>query len=96
MNRLKKGPYNPILLLIMMPIGVMGLVVYKNTIIIEAGILGMLGSLIYELRGTRNKEWRYSPASLYMIAGRIPIEVILSYFFAGMAVATYIFFRLGI
>jgi len=96
MNRLKKGPYNPILLLIMMPIGVMGLVVYKNTIIIETGILGMLGNLIYELHGTRNKEWRYSPASLYMIAGRLPIEVILSYLFTGMAVATYIFFRLGI
>jgi hypothetical protein len=96
MNRLKKGPYNPILLLIMMPIGLMGLVVYKNTIIIETGILGILGNLIYELRGTRNREWRYSPASLYMIAGRLPIEVILSYLFTGMAVATYIFFRLGI
>lgn len=80
----------------MMPIGLMGLVVYKNTIIIETGILGMLANLIYELRGTRNKGWRYSPASLYMIAGRLPIEVILSYFFTGMAVATYIFFRLGI
>jgi len=96
MDRLKKGPYNPILLLIMIPIGMIGLVVYKNTIIIETGILGMLVNLIYELRGTRNKEWRYSPASLYMIAGRLPIEVILSYLFTGMAVATYMFFRLGI
>lgn len=96
MDRLKKGPYNPILLLIMIPIGMIGLVVYKNTIIIETGILGMLCNLIYELRGTRNKEWRYSPASLYMIAGRLPIEVILSYLFTGMAVATYMFFRLGI
>jgi len=96
MNRLKKTLYDPILLsLIMIPIGITGLVVYKNTIIIETGILGMLCNLAYELCGTRNKEWRYSPTSLYMIAGRVPIEVTLSYFFTGMAVATYIFFRLG-
>jgi hypothetical protein len=93
---LKKGPYNPILLLITLPISIIGLLVYKNTILIESGILGALGNLIYELHGTKNKRWKYSSASLYMIAGRVPIEVTLTYFFSGMTFATYIFFRLGI
>jgi len=96
MDRLKKGPYNPIFLLVMTLVGLAGLAVYKNTIIIETGVLGMVGNLIYELRGTKNKDWKYSPASLYMIAGRLPIEVILTYLFTGMAAAAYVFFRLGI
>ena len=96
MNRLGKGPYNPALLLITILIGMIGFAIYKNTIIIETGMLGMLGNLIYELRGTKNKDWKYSPTSLYMIAGRLPIEVILTYLFTGMAVAAYVFFRLGI
>jgi len=80
----------------MIPIGMIGLVVYKNTILIETGILGMLSDFIYEISGTKNKDWKYSPASLYMVVGRLPIEVILTYLFTGMAVAAYIFFRLGI
>ena len=96
MERLKKGPYNPLFLLIVIPIAIIGLVVYKNTIIIEPGILCALGGLIYEIHGTKNKNFEYPQASLYLIVGRLPIEVILVYFFSGMACATYIFFRLGI
>lgn len=95
-DKLTKGPYNPILLLITIPIAIIGLVIYKNTIIIEAGIISAIGNLVYELHGTKNKSWKYSSASLYMVAGRVPIEVVLTYFFSGMTFATYFFFRLGI
>jgi hypothetical protein len=96
MDRLKKGPYNPIMLVIMVSIAIAGLVTYRNTIIIEPGILCALGGLIYELRGTKNKIFEYPRASLYLIKNRVPIEVILVYLFGGMAFATYVFFRLGV
>jgi len=93
MSKTKKPSY--MMLMVMIPLGLIGFAVYKNTIIIEAGVLGMLGNLVYELLATKRNDWRYPTTSLYMIAGRLPVEVILTYLFTGMAAAAYVFFRLG-
>ena len=95
MKRLTRETSKPIVLLIFGPIAIAGLIIYKNIFIIEPGILGAIGSLIYELYGTKKKLWSYSSSPIYMIAGRIPIEVILTYFFGGMLAAVYILYRLS-
>jgi hypothetical protein len=95
MKRLTGRTSKPIILLIFGPIAIAGLIIYKNIFIIEPGILGAIGTLIYELYGTKKKLWSYSSPSIYRIAGRVPITVILTYFFGGMVAAVYILYRLS-
>lgn len=75
---------------------IVSFILLKKMIIIEVGTIIFFIGFIWELYGTKKGLWDYNPSSIYTIAGRVPIEVTLSYFFTGMAVATYIFFRLGI
>jgi hypothetical protein len=76
-------------------IGITGFFLSKNSLIIEFGMIVFTIGFIQELRGMKKKLWLYSSSPIYMIAGRIPIEIALSYLFLGMTAATYIIFRLS-
>lgn len=74
-------------------IGLAGFLYYKNSIIIETGVIVLLAGLFIELEGTKKKQWVYTD-SYYMICNRVPIELALQYLFVGMIVAIYYFFRM--
>ena len=78
-------------------IGLAGLVTYQNPIIIELGLLGALCDLLYELYGTKKGWWTYDNShSSHMIAGRVPVGVVFTYFCMGMVAVTYVLFRLSL
>lgn len=77
--------------------GVLGIITYRNLIILELGLLGAFCDLLYELYGTKKGWWSYDNShSHYMIAGRLPIGVVFTYFCMGMVAATYVLVRLSI
>ena len=77
-------------------IGFIGLIIYKDPIIIEMGLFGAFCDMVYETYATKKKWWSYdSSKSHYMIRGTLPIGVVVTYFAMGMFAATYILFRLS-
>ncbi len=83
---------NLILAILTYLLGVICIIEYRHPVILEAGILLMLVGLAVEIHGTKKGAWDYSD-SLYMINGRVPIEIALQYFFIGVIGASYYFFR---
>jgi len=77
-------------------IGISGFILFKKTLIIEAGSIAFFSGLIWELYGTKKGLWKNSPSPIFTIANRLPIEIALSYFFLGMIAASYVTFRLMI
>jgi hypothetical protein len=78
-------------------IGVAGLINYQNFIIIELGLLGAFCDLLYELYGTKKGWWSYDDShSHYMIAGRVPLGIVFTYFCMGMVAVTFVLFRLSL
>jgi uncharacterized membrane protein len=77
-------------------IGISGFILLKKALIIEIGSILFFVGLIWELYGTKRGLWNYESSPIYTIAGRIPIETLLSYFFLGMVATSYIIFRLVI
>jgi uncharacterized membrane protein YoaT (DUF817 family) len=75
-------------------IGISGFILLKKMLIVEVGSILFFVGLIWELYGTKKGLWNYEPSPFYTIAGRVPIETLLSYFFLGMVAASYIIFRL--
>ncbi|MBS3064985.1 MAG: hypothetical protein J4451_00605 [DPANN group archaeon] len=77
-------------------VSVIGFLVYRDFVIIELGIIGFVADLLYELYGTAKGWWSYDFLSIYVIAGRLPIEIPLAYFFMGASAVVFVLFRLGI
>lgn len=77
-------------------IGISSFMIFKKMLIIELGTIIFFISLIWELYGTKKGLWKNNPSPIYTIAGRLPIEIALSYFFLGMIAASYVIFRLMI
>lgn len=76
-------------------ISIIGVMEYKSPIIIEFGIIAAVADLVYELYGTKKGWWKYGK-SRFMIAGRVPVNVPLTYFFMGMAAVIFVLIRLSI
>jgi len=79
--------------LISVILALLSLSYYRETVILEVGVLFLLIGLFVENNGTKNKIWTYSD-SAYMVFGRIPIGILMQYFFAGMVAAAFYFFRM--
>jgi uncharacterized membrane protein len=77
-------------------VSVIGFLTYRNFVIIELGIIGFVADLLYELYGTGKGWWNYDFLSIYVIAGRLPIEIPLAYFFMGASAVVFVLFRLGL
>ena len=76
--------------------GSLGYFVYKDPVIIELGVIGAGLDLFYEYFGTKWGWWSYDPSSSHhMIAGRLPIGVVFTYFVMGMVGASYVLFRIS-
>jgi hypothetical protein len=76
--------------------GITSFILLKKMIIIEVGAIIFLTGFTWELYGTKKGLWNNKPSPIYTIAGRLPIETALSYFFIGMVAASYVIFRLSI
>ena len=75
-------------------IGLSGFILLKEILIIEVATIVFFIALIWELYGTKKGLWNYDPSPIYTIVGRIPIEILISYFFLGMIAASYVIFRI--
>jgi hypothetical protein len=94
-REVKRRAARKVVSVILFFVGVLGIITYRNFIIIELGLLGALCDLVYELYGTKKGWWSYDNShSHYMIAGRLPIGVVFTYFCMGMVAATYVLSRL--
>ena len=91
-NKIKSRKINLVFAIITYLIGIVGIIVYRHPTIIEVGVLLLFIGLIIELNGTKKSKWEYAD-SLYMISGRVPIEIVLQYFFIGTVSASYYLFR---
>ena len=78
-----------------MPIALAGIIYYHHYSVVLLGLLAMIGDIAWENYTTKWGLWRYRKSRVYMIFGRIPVEVPITYFFLGAAIATYILFRVG-
>jgi len=71
---------------------VSGFLHFQNTIIFEVGILVFSIGFSYEYIGTKVGWWSYTGSPLRMVFGRIPLELILAYFFVGGSAAVIALF----
>jgi hypothetical protein len=95
-NEVKRRASRKIVSAILCVIGFAGLITYKNPIIIELGLIGATCDLLYELYGTGKGWWTYDNShTQYMIAGRVPVGIIFTYFCMGMVAVTYVLIRLS-
>jgi hypothetical protein len=77
-------------------IGLAGYIAYRNNVIFELALIGAVCDLTYEWFGTKWGWWSYDASeSSYMIAKRVPIGVVFTYFVMGMVAATYVLFRMS-
>ena len=76
-------------------IGIAGLAKFRDPIILELGVIGLVADTVWELYGTGNRLWDYYGSPFYMIGGTVPIEVAVLYFFLGMTAAVYVLYRFG-
>lgn len=74
-------------------IGLAGLAKFRDPIILELGVIGLVADTVWELYGTGNRLWDYYGSPFYMIGGTLPIEVAVLYFFLGMTAAVYVLYR---
>ena len=74
-------------------IGIIGLLYFKEIVIIELGIMGFVVDVAMELHGTRNGWWKYKKSKIFMI-GKVPIEIPFLVFSMGMGGATIVLFLL--
>lgn len=77
---------------IMMLVGVsvfavLGLFYYRNTVILEVGLITFAMGIFSETVGTKAGWWKYNGSPLYMVLGRIPLELIFGYFMIGCSAA---------
>jgi len=75
-------------------IGIAGLAKFRDPIILELGVIGLVADTVWELYGTANQLWGYHGSPFYMIGGTLPIEVPVLYFFLGMTAPVYVLHRL--
>jgi len=78
-----------------LPIAIAGMLYYKSIAIPMLGALAFVADVTWEYYTTMWGLWKYRKSRLWMIFGRIPIDVPVAYFFLGAAVATYILFRMN-
>jgi hypothetical protein len=74
-------------------VGIAGLAKFRDPIILELGVIGLVADTVWELYGTGNRLWGYYGSPFYMIRGTLPIEVAVLYFFLGMTAAVYVLYR---
>ena len=79
--------------LFLLTIGTMGLLYFRNLVIIELGLIGFFADLIWELYGTQKGWWGYKKSKIFMIR-KVPIEIPFLVFTLGMAGAAIIMFLL--
>jgi len=93
---LMKNQISVLSMLILAMASIAGFIFFKNIIIIEVGAIVFFTGFAWELYGTGKGLWDYNPSQICTIAGRVPIEILLSYLFLGMSAACYVLFRLVI
>ncbi len=81
------------LTLILFIITVVGFFHYKHPVIILVGLIVSITDLLWELHCVKYGMWKYS--SRYLIRGRIPMAIPVTYFLIGCVGAIYVLFRLG-
>jgi len=81
-----------LVLLSLILLGSYGYSVYRNNAAIYLGLFAAAAAMAHELYGTKVGWWKYYK-SVYMIAGRVPLGIPLTYFFMGMVVVAYMLFR---
>jgi uncharacterized membrane protein len=68
---------------------------YGNWVMIEVGIITFVLDVFWELRGTGKGWWKYDKSPIFNIAGRVPIEIPLTFFFLGIWAVGIVLFTLG-
>lgn len=81
------------LTLILFTIAVVGFFHYRHPVIILVGLIVSITDLLWELHCVKHEMWTYS--SKYLIMGRIPMSIPITYFLIGCVGTIYVLFRLG-
>lgn len=80
------------ILLVLMALGTYSYWIYRSNVAVFVGLFAAFATLVHELYGTKKGWWSYEK-SFCMIFDRIPLYVLLTYFFMGMLMANYMLFR---
>jgi hypothetical protein len=91
---LKNVPMNEPFMVIISALGILLLSFFRNTISLELGIIAVLVGFYYEYEGVTRGWWNYNSRE-YKLYGKVPIGLLITYFFSTVIMVNYVVWRLG-